>query len=43
MNKVDPKILLGRILQRMIDLGYSQVEGYNRFNGIPDFLLPDFG
>ncbi len=29
--KIDAKILLGRILQKMIDQGYSQVSGYNKF------------
>ncbi len=29
--KTDSKILLGRLLQKMIDKGYSQVEGYNKF------------
>ena len=29
--KTDAKILLGRILQRLIDTGYCQVDGYNIF------------
>lgn len=31
---MDSKILLGRILQKLIDKGYSQVEFYNRFTYI---------
>jgi hypothetical protein len=29
--KMDSQIILGRILQRLIDQAHSQVEGYNRF------------
>lgn len=28
---MESKIVLGRILQRLIDLQFAQVEGYNRF------------
>ena len=28
---MEAKIILGRILQRLIDQGYAQVAGYNRF------------
>jgi len=28
---MDAKIILGRILQRLIDRGFAQVAGYNRF------------
>jgi hypothetical protein len=29
---MDSKIILGRIIQRLVDQSYSQVEGYNRFD-----------
>ena len=32
-----PKILLGRIIQRMIDQGYAKVEGYNTFTYVSHF------
>jgi hypothetical protein len=31
---MESKIILGRILQRFIDQGYAQVDGYNRFGFI---------
>ncbi|SHE45459.1 hypothetical protein SAMN05444008_101439 [Cnuella takakiae] len=31
---MDPKILLGRVLQKMLDQGFSQYANYNRFNYI---------
>lgn len=31
---MESKVILGRIIQKLIDQGYAQVEGYNRFGFI---------
>ncbi len=36
MNRSDPKILLGKILQILEDRGYAQVEGYFRFEFVEE-------